>query len=235
MKNARDARGRPERKASRSAASREKRVRRTPEEARTLILDAAERVFAVHLPDVVGLKEVAREAGVSHALVTHYFGTYAALVEAVLERRFMRVREALVTELAGAFDGTVTVEEMLATYRRAVARTASDAVTVRLGTWSMMSGRTAQPDFISHRMQGLRVLADAMQERTSVPREDLEFCLVTSFALTVMWTIGGHAIAGALGRKRPEGFDAAFEERTAAMIGAYLARGARGAGGAGRA
>ena len=65
-----------------------KRVRRSPDEARTLILDAADRVFAKKLPDAVGLKDVAREAGVSHALVTHYFGTYDGLVEATLERRF---------------------------------------------------------------------------------------------------------------------------------------------------
>ena len=63
-----------------------KRVRRSPEEARTLILDAADAVFREHLPDAVGLKEVAKAAGVSHALVTHYFGTYANLVEAALEK-----------------------------------------------------------------------------------------------------------------------------------------------------
>ena len=82
--------------AARKAQPREtrcKRARRSPEEARALILEAAERVFATHLPDVVGLKDVAREAGVSHALVTHYFGTYSALVEATLERRFFKLRD----------------------------------------------------------------------------------------------------------------------------------------------
>ncbi|HSO35692.1 MAG TPA: helix-turn-helix domain-containing protein, partial [Labilithrix sp.] len=81
-----------------------RRVRRSPEEAQTVILDAAERVFALHLPDAVGLKEVAREAGISHALITHYFGTYGGLVEATLERRFTRVRDTLVRELFGALD-----------------------------------------------------------------------------------------------------------------------------------
>src|SRR5512146_84748 len=79
-----------------------RRRRRAPEVARQELLDAAERVFAAHHPDQVGLKDVAREAGVSHALITHYFGTYAGLIEAALERRvralrlriFERLREA---------------------------------------------------------------------------------------------------------------------------------------------
>src|SRR4051794_7784372 len=69
------------------------RKRRDPDEARSHILTAAERVFAEHVPDVVGLKEIAREAEVSHALVSHYFGSYEALVEATLERRLRAVRE----------------------------------------------------------------------------------------------------------------------------------------------
>src|SRR6185503_1118148 len=80
----------------RGAAGEERtaRRRRDPATARQELLDAAERVFAQRQPDRVGLKEVAREAGVSHALITHYFGTYAGLLEATLERRNRATREA---------------------------------------------------------------------------------------------------------------------------------------------
>src|SRR5688500_13324653 len=78
------------------------RRRRSPEDARREILDAAERLFASHHPDALGLKPVARAAGVSHALVTHYFGTYAGLVDAVLERRQLALRDHLVTRLRSA-------------------------------------------------------------------------------------------------------------------------------------
>jgi len=70
--------------------SESKRVRRDPEEARSVILDAAERVFAEKGPDAAGLKDVAAMAGVSHALVSHYFGSYDALVEETLARRTWR-------------------------------------------------------------------------------------------------------------------------------------------------
>jgi TetR/AcrR family transcriptional regulator, repressor for neighboring sulfatase len=201
-----------------------KRMRRAPEDARLLILDAADRVFAVHLPDAVGLKEVARAAGVSRALVTHYFGTYGALVEAALERRFMSLREALVRELFGALDEHADAKELLAAYRRALGVGAADPITVRLGAWAMMNGRTAQEDFFATRVQGMKMLADALEKRTDLPREDLEFALVASFALSVVWTIGGHWLAGALGKKKGRGFAPSFEDRVGAMIDGYLER-----------
>ncbi len=202
-----------------------KRVRRSPEEARTLILDAADRVFGVHLPDAVGLKEIAREAGVSHALITHYFGTYAGLVESALERRFTRVREALVRQLLGALDADADTAELLGAYRRALYVGAADPVTIRLGAWALMNGRAAQADFFAHRIQGMKVLADALVKTTDVPREDLEFALVASFALSVVWTVGGQWLTGALGKKKGRGFDRGFDERVGEMIGAYLDRG----------
>lgn len=204
-----------------------KRVRRSPEEARGIILDAADRVFGVHLPDAVGLKEIAREAGVSHALVTHYFGTYTGLVEATLERRFERLRESVATRIFAALDEKVTASELLAVYRATVARDAADPVTVRLAAWAMMSGWTAQENFFAHRVQGLRLLVDALQTRTTVPREELEFALVASLAMSVVWTVGGHALAGALGRKKVKGMDAQFEEHVAEMIDGYLRRAKR--------
>jgi AcrR family transcriptional regulator len=207
---------------ARKPKAKEKRVRRSPDDARTLILSAAERVFAEHLPDAVGLKEIAREAGVSHALVTHYFGTYTGLVEAALEWRFARVRESLVKELFVLLDAKATASELLATYRAAIAKTAAEPVTVRLGAWAMMSGRATQADFFVNRVQGLKVFADALESRTEASREDLEFCLVASFAMTVVWTVGGQALAGALGRKKLAGPDRAFEQRVAAMIDGYL-------------
>jgi len=211
---------------SKGAKTPEKRVRRSPEDARAVILDAGDRVFALHLPDAVGLKDLARAAGVSHALVTHYFGTYAAFVESALERRFERLRTSLVEQLFGAvvLEANATASDLLGVYRAAIAHHAADPVTVRLATWAMMTGANAKDDFFAQRVQGLRLLADALEKRTDVSREDLEFCLIASFALTVVWTVGGDTLAGALGKKKPRTADASFEMRVAAMIDAYLDR-----------
>src|SRR5690242_21904669 len=94
---------------------RERRRRRSPEQARVELLDAAERVFAKANPRAVGLKQVAREAGVSHALITHYFGTYAGLVEATLERRVRALRQRILDKLreAGAISRPVELIALL--------------------------------------------------------------------------------------------------------------------------
>lgn len=172
---------------------------------------------------MVGLKEIAREAGVSHALVTHYFGTYAGLVEAVLEGRFHRLRDALVLELAALLEtahGDIGV--VLAAYRRAVARACADPVTIRLATWALLSGRVDQQDFIVHRVRGLAMLADALEAKTGIAREDLEFCLVASFALTITWSLGRGPLSGALGRRPSKEADAAFEAKVTTMLEAYV-------------
>lgn len=213
-------------KPKREGRARRTRERRTPDEARALILAAAERVFAHHLPDVVGLKEVAAEAGVSHALVTHYFGTYAKLVEATLEVHGQRLREAV---LGGLFEGLQrdsSPQALLANYRKAVTEVAQNPATLRLAVWAMLSGRMDRDDFIAHRMQGLRRVADALEAKSGLPRGDLEFGLIASFAITVVWTLGGRSLSGALGRTASRAADADFEARTARMIDAFLSTGA---------
>src|ERR1043165_201223 len=106
------------------------RRRRPPELARQEIVDAAERVFGAAQPDQVGLKEVAREAGVSHALITHYFGTYAGLIEATLERRLRWLRETMLSRLreAGALSRPGELLEI-------VFRALEDPVHLRLMRW----------------------------------------------------------------------------------------------------
>lgn len=204
-----------------------KRIRRSPEQARELILDAADRVFATKLPDVAGLKDVAKAAGISHALITHYFGTYDGLVEATLERKFHRLRDSLLPKMMQLVAEDADAAKLLAAHRREVMNAVSDPTMVRLGIWAAVSGRASTTDFFPHRMQGLKVLADALSSRSRARREDLEVALVTSFALAVVWKTAGAAIAGALGKSPSKGLDAWFETRTADMLDAYLDRSAR--------
>jgi AcrR family transcriptional regulator len=110
------------------------RVRRSPEEARELILTSAERVLSARGPDAVGLKEVADEAGVSHALVTHYFGTYDALVHAVLRRRMDLARAEAEALVLTAPPGPELLLQLFFSLL-------SDPLHVRLTTWALLSAR----------------------------------------------------------------------------------------------
>jgi len=53
---------------------------------RSRILDSAQTLFAKHGPRAVTVRQVAQDAGVSHALVHKYFGSKDDLIRAVLDR-----------------------------------------------------------------------------------------------------------------------------------------------------
>ncbi len=72
-----------------------RRVRRTPEEARSLILDAAEAAMASKGPAGIRLQDVARAAGVSHSNVLHHFGSRAGLIEAINRRTLDDLKSVL--------------------------------------------------------------------------------------------------------------------------------------------
>lgn len=198
------------------------RRRRSPEQAREELLDAAERVFVEFQPDQVGLKDVAREAGVSHALITHYFGTYAGLIEAALERRVRGLRESTLARLreAGALSRP---NELLAALFRALA----DPVHLRLSKWMMASERPNAAQAFALRDQGLKLVAQqvaaAIQSRPD--RETvakIERALVVAVSAAYGYSMGRHAFAGALGRQASNELDREVQETLAAMLETHL-------------
>ena len=148
------------------------RRRRTPEEAREAILQAAEALLVEQGPDKVGLQAVARGAGVSHALVTHYFGTYEALVREVLVRRNALVAE----EFQRLILGLQTPPEPGQLLERffSVIREHGHG---RLMAWALLTGRDEH--LPPARTQGLRLLVDALEFGVGVAR-DMPFAYLVS-------------------------------------------------------
>lgn len=77
-------------------ASHKPRTRRTGEEARSAILDAAEKRLVEGGPAGIRLQEVATDVGVSHPAVLHHFGSREALVEAVVARALDSLNQSIV-------------------------------------------------------------------------------------------------------------------------------------------
>ncbi len=200
-----------------------RRVRRDPEAARELILVAAEHVFAVHSPDVVGLKDIARKAGVSHALVSHYFGTYDRLVDAVLERRAAKTRAGVFAEL---LDPDVELRPGALLDR--LWESAADPTTVRLSAWIMLNGRLDRADFFAARVQGMRLVADALSKRLRtrrgerVARADIEFLLMAALTLVHGYAIGRGALNASLGHAATTEADADFRKRVGEMLESHF-------------
>ncbi len=73
-----------------------RRARRTPEEARALILDTAERRLAELGLEGLNVVGLSRAAGISHATLLHHFGSADGMRQALVQRMSQRlIREAM--------------------------------------------------------------------------------------------------------------------------------------------
>ncbi len=71
------------------------RVRRTPKEARALIIASAEKVLLREGVQAVQVRAVAREAGMTDAGITHHFGSREGLLKALLDDGAGKTRDAI--------------------------------------------------------------------------------------------------------------------------------------------
>ena len=199
------------------------RKRRTPEEARSEILAAAQRLLAAHGPDAIGLKDVAKEAGVSHALVSHYFGTYDALVEAALREHMIVTRAetlARITDVvhAGPRGWVDMTFEHLA-----------HPLSGRLVAWSILSGRMERDDFFPRRDQGMKLVADALEARVRAelgddapPREEIERAMLLVFSAALGYSLARGVLWSSLSREPTAERDRDFREWLAGVVSESL-------------
>ncbi|HRC55194.1 MAG TPA: TetR/AcrR family transcriptional regulator [Kofleriaceae bacterium] len=222
--------------APRESAPRAPRRRRLPTEARQEILQAAERVFAKSHADAVGLKEIAEEAGVSHALVTHYFGTFGGLVDAVLEQRVVALRERMLARMAEP-SALSRPGELLTMLFDSL----EEPVYKRLWMWVLATERSAAADFFPLRQKGLRQVAEqlatAIAEATGAPAvalvPEVERMLLIAVSTAYGYTVGKPALVGALGKTPSREVDRALQESLGEMIREHLFRFAARVQGAG--
>jgi len=105
-----------------SPLSAPKRIRRTPEEARRLILDAAEACMAKAGPAGLRLQEVAEAAGVSHPTILHHFESRDGLIRAVHLRSLAQLRETLTEAMTGPGASHQPVATTFAAFREGLAQ-----------------------------------------------------------------------------------------------------------------
>jgi len=87
---------------------------RNPARSRAAILDAAEQLFAEKGYDAASLSEVGALAGVSRATPGYFFGSKSDLYQAVLDRCFAEVREAVRAGRARALASSQSPDAILA-------------------------------------------------------------------------------------------------------------------------
>jgi AcrR family transcriptional regulator len=131
------------------------RKRRTAEDARTAILDAAERHLVASGPAGIRLQEVAADVGVSHPTVLHHFGSREALVEAVVGRAL----DSLHAGLLGAVSTTSPGPDHIAMLLERVSGALVSGGHARAFLWLTLSGYTTSMDELR-----IRSLAEAVHE-----------------------------------------------------------------------
>ena len=99
-----------------------KRVRRRPEEARRLILDAAEASMTVEGPAGLRLTDVAQRAGVSHPTILHHFGSREGLVRALNLRNLEDLKDAVIRQMSASETEGNSVATTFAAYRGGMAQ-----------------------------------------------------------------------------------------------------------------
>jgi AcrR family transcriptional regulator len=197
------------------------RRRRDPEAARGELLDAAERLLSTRAPDAVGLADIAREAGVSHALVSHYFGTYVGVVDAVLERRRVAARTRVLARLTAA--DALDPDELLSMLFEVL----SDATFVRLSLWAIAAERPSARAAFPLPAQGLRIMAEGIAARLgdgrAVTRRRIEQALVIACSAAWGYVVARESWVGALGKAPSPAFDRGLRRALGEMLRGFVA------------
>ena len=188
------------------------RLRRTAEDARAAILDAAEKRLADVGPAGIRLQDVARDVGVSHPTVLHHFGSREGLVHAVVERNVGALERDLIAEIGKNPMGTEPVTAML----ECVARVLGPGGHARVVAWLALSGeRPVGPTGFDSVARAAHELRTLRRGPNVPPYEDTYFTvLLAGLALF------GDAIAGPL--FRGAGADAQASARFRAWLATLL-------------
>jgi AcrR family transcriptional regulator len=202
------------------------RKRRTSEEARAEILDAAERRLVVSGPAGIRLQEVAADVGVAHPTVLHHFGSREALVREVCERRFAAIHADLVSAIASSAGGAEQIGGMLDSVFHALEAQGHGRVVF----WLALEGMLTDHDQLRLHDVGLATHALRTRKRgASVPpvEDTLNVVVLAAFALLAESVLGKSILRDAgLGADRAA--SARFRTWLARLLADHLQSGPRG-------
>jgi len=185
-----------------------KRVRRTAEEARRLILDAAEDRLAQGGPEALRLQDIAADVGISHPAILHHFESRDGLVIALTLRTLNNLRE----NLASILDTVDPVNPDASQVIDKVFEVLSDKGFARLLAWVVLSGRmtddetTALPGVDEHLIRGIVDLIQSLRERAAkdhgMPegsRDDTAYVVILAATAAFGEAVFGNPILDSMG------------------------------------
>jgi AcrR family transcriptional regulator len=195
--------------------------RRSPEESRAELLTAAAGLIRERGPDNVSLRQIAEAAGVAHGLVSHYFGTYAALVREVLRVENDRI-EARVRDRIRAEGGV----PLAAGIMDVLFGTLADERYLRLFVWAEMhadyrgAARPELVELIDTMEAGIRA---ALAGRPVPSRSRIEAVVLMGLSAAYGFAIGGRSWLAGMGHDPDDPtHEVEFRVQLARMMGAHM-------------
>jgi TetR/AcrR family transcriptional regulator, repressor for neighboring sulfatase len=165
-----------------------RRVRRTPEEARTLALASARRLLLADGPDAITLQSVATDLGMSHTNLIHHFGSAAGLQSELMRQMMSELTAAIESAVMRLRAGKGEFRDFVDIVFDAFDRGGAG----RLAAWIVLSGESTRLAPIG---EVVRDYIDSV-ERSADPAVQDVHERVTSATLFVTMAALGDAIIG---------------------------------------
>lgn len=168
--------------------------RRDAKEAREAILEAAEAAFDAGGPADVKLKPIAQAAGVTHSGLLYHFGSRSGLLKALFQRVTARLRDEVITEVAGGIpEDTEARGALLARVYERV----SSGTQPELLAYLLAHGEDPFPDVVERGMSNIVRGLGAALGPSPARQEDVRF-----FVELVTLVMYGDLLVGPLLRAR---------------------------------
>jgi AcrR family transcriptional regulator len=202
-------------------------ARRTGDDARDAILEAAERRLQQSGVAGLRLQEVAKDVGISHPAVLHHFGSREGLVKAVVERATLSLQRDLLRALGPSAGRTKGGAELL----ERVSETLSSGGHARLIAWLLLAGYEpfdsdairAGWRAIAESLHGLRLEGRTLPNKPSY--EDTVFTVILSSLALFGQAVAGRATFDAAGLGRDRTVAARFRAWLATLLEEHLEHG----------
>ncbi len=200
-----------------------KRVRRTAEEAKAVILDAAEKRLRELGPAGIKLQELAADVGVSHPAILHHFGSRDGLVEAVVRRALDSLRDQILEKVRQQMRREVDIPAILDSVFAILAERGH----ARLVAWLVLEGKNTRDD--SRLMRALseaahvRMVSGGWTEGRSFTFEDMMFTVMMVGAAALGWGVVGEAMRFSAGVEDDDQVEPRFRHWVSVMVARYLA------------
>jgi AcrR family transcriptional regulator len=205
-----------------SVASAPKRIRRTAEDARRQILDAAEARLAQSGPAGIRLQDVAADLGISHPVILHHFGSREGLIRALTHRAVAELKDKLMVALRSS---DVHTEEILGevfnAFRGGLAQRQA---------WLAIAG--TDEDHAPHDMVTLEIVRTIQEQRVAaappgkvIDEEDTKSIVYLVTAAAFADAIFGAQLRRRAGLAADEAASAAFQRWLAKLLQCHMGEG----------